>query len=602
MKFIRKIKVPKSNMFQKRVKLTQKLSFGFSLIVILLIIFLVVLKKSNDSVIKEFKKTTEQVNKIQENNSKAILAQLATTTFTNEFFKNALLLSATKESYNVKPLSSEAILGLNNFSETIVPLVNNKELEDVIKNLKTDFENYTSLKELETNYYSSGNSGQAEIESKNAKVFLDEKIVSAVDKINYIVGPLLQEMNIENTNAIDEINNNSIEIEGNLEKLNGFNISLISFILIIILIISLLSVISTKKIIANVLKNLEGLANLNFQEKNNLSNNKSFEISLIESAIEKVNFAIRSTMIEVEENAMETKKEGEKISETIIHNSSASEEVSASIFNIKENIHNSVNEIVLMANNAEVMAKESNDMIESFYSLKVENDEILSDTLKEKEIIKKTTENINGIAKEIEKSINEVEDLRSLSKEINTFINKIYEITEQTNLLALNAAIEAARAGEAGKGFAVVADEIRKLAGNSKNTAMEIENNISEISNRIDMTVKNSHENKEKMNGMNSEIEKIENVFDKVMEVLYNITKSLDGIYYDTKEQTEGINSLKNQSNIAKEIIEEISIGIEEINKAVGESTNSINDLIKVSEVLVENSEKLTGSISKFEL
>ena len=45
MKFIRKIKVPKSNMFQKRVKLTQKLSFGFSLIVILLIIFLVVLKK-----------------------------------------------------------------------------------------------------------------------------------------------------------------------------------------------------------------------------------------------------------------------------------------------------------------------------------------------------------------------------------------------------------------------------------------------------------------------------------------------------------------------------------------------------------------------------
>ena len=64
MKFIRKIKVPKSNMFQRRVKLTQKLSFGFSLIVILLIIFLVVLKKSNDSVIKEFKKTTEQVNKI----------------------------------------------------------------------------------------------------------------------------------------------------------------------------------------------------------------------------------------------------------------------------------------------------------------------------------------------------------------------------------------------------------------------------------------------------------------------------------------------------------------------------------------------------------
>ncbi len=94
----------------------------------------------------------------------------------------------------------------------------------------------------------------------------------------------------------------------------------------------------------------------------------------------------------------------------------------------------------------------------------------------------KTTEgNAKKAAEDIKVSNESVFKTVQAMKTIAEKIKVISDIAEKTDLLAINAAIEAARAGEHGEGFAVVAAEVRKLAEQSQQAAIEI-NDVSKAS------------------------------------------------------------------------------------------------------------------------
>ncbi|GBL03773.1 methyl-accepting chemotaxis protein [Glaciecola sp. KUL10] len=137
-----------------------------------------------------------------------------------------------------------------------------------------------------------------------------------------------------------------------------------------------------------------------------------------------------------------------------------------------------------------------------------------------------------------------IADLSAKCTNIADVMQSIKAVAEQTNLLALNAAIESARAGEHGRGFAVVADEVRNLAIKSKESAEEIE----QITSQLTESANNSVEN------MNSCVEMVENAVTSSAQASENMVSVLSNIDIVNQNVTNVASSASEQASTSEQI------------------------------------------------
>lgn len=196
--------------------------------------------------------------------------------------------------------------------------------------------------------------------------------------------------------------------------------------------------------------------------------------------------------------------------------------------------------------------------------------------------------------------IQNIQVLHVKTTAINEILQTINELSDLTNLLSLNASIEAARAGESGRGFAVVADEIRKLAGQSKNAATEIENIVCEITSQTKETVDTAVQ--------------AENIVDKQGETLNKTVAVFQGIERYVEQLasylgviTNGIDTIQKNKDDTLTAVESISATTEQTSAATGELSNAMDSQIisakNLSQIAVELSEaahNLENTVSIF--
>ena len=196
--------------------------------------------------------------------------------------------------------------------------------------------------------------------------------------------------------------------------------------------------------------------------------------------------------------------------------------------------------------------------------------------------------NMTGIRESAQQTSKSIEVLTQRAEEIGRTLKVITDIASQTNLLALNAAIEAARAGDAGRGFAVVAEEIRKLAEDSRKSAVDIEKIISDVQ-------KDTVAAGKAIDTMQVSVKEGGNATNEAENIFQEIAKSTQSTFEFSKQIQEATKGQKTSIDLVVKNIEQIVVVAEETAAGTQQAASSSQQLSNAMGEIAEGSNKLNG-------
>ncbi|RXK04767.1 methyl-accepting chemotaxis protein [Halarcobacter bivalviorum] len=233
-----------------------------------------------------------------------------------------------------------------------------------------------------------------------------------------------------------------------------------------------------------------------------------------------------------------------------------------------QNIESLVNEFIERSNQIQILSENS---LESSKVTTNESEDVII-------LVEKLFNLINDMSTTIDEFSSIIEQLNEKNESITELVQVNNKISMQTNLLSINAAIEASKAKEYGRGFSIVASEVKKLANSSKQSTLDIGNEIDKITSMTKsvLTKKEAVQDlvKNSVNLSKEAIEKLKSLIEVAKE---NSTNS-DTISCNVNEQLQSSDTIKDK----------ITHLVEDTKKAIDGSQNNIN----LGENLVENLKK----------
>ena len=240
---------------------------------------------------------------------------------------------------------------------------------------------------------------------------------------------------------------------------------------------------------------------------------------------------------------------------------------------------NKINEMSMELNKIKNNADMLHDIADSMHDAK----ENALETLKD---LQKINDTMSG---DIDSTGTQVNATRECVDAIKMAIEVIQDIASQTNLLSLNASIEAAHAGEHGKGFAVVAEEIGKLAYQSTQSSVKIEEVLKQLVTNYDAIVDNVKGTLRNMVIQNGKLVDTQNVFIILERDINSTVEGIEDIVSKVTILTEGIEEMV-------DIIANLSAISEENSASTQETMASIQELDATIAQVYEKAQNVNGS------
>lgn len=211
---------------------------------------------------------------------------------------------------------------------------------------------------------------------------------------------------------------------------------------------------------------------------------------------------------------------------------------------------------------------------------------------------------LKNMGDQVKRSAQKTDAIKEYSEKIESIIGIIDGITEQTNLLAFNAAVESTHAGEWGKGFKVISQEIRGLADKS----VESTSNITSLISNMREAVKDGIEANasmleivnEQVQSVSSAAQQLASLSDNLMEAITQVQEVVErnsAGFFEMHKSAQGINKIMAGT---REISEDNTITIENINGEFTRMSNKFADMAAKTDKLTELTLIMEGTVSSF--